>query len=164
MILTYEFRDISRAIQGRTWSLPGRFSGSTRCRMIRPLYCYSVLNDKVTCLPVHLLNSCVHGCNITGCMGKRNCNVIAAIFCIRHIDINNTIKQPQGIDCIISATIIDNWDSKALVCSNLYCFHHLGNDMGRCHDIDVMATPVLQAGSSFQPDLHRTFHYHVRTG
>jgi hypothetical protein len=36
MMLTYELRDISLAIHWRTRSLPARFSGSARCRMIRP--------------------------------------------------------------------------------------------------------------------------------
>jgi hypothetical protein len=78
-------------------------------------------------------------------MGKCKRDVIAAVFCVRHIDINNAIEQPEGFDSIVSATVIDNRDMKTLVCCNPDRSHHLRDDMRRRYDIDVMATLLLEA-------------------
>lgn len=105
MIVTYESREISPAIHGRTVSLPARFSGYTWCRMMRPRVATPSSMTRSPTFRCISLCCRFHGFNVMRCNRECKSYFVAAVFCIRQVNIDNPVQEPESIRGIISPAV-----------------------------------------------------------
>ena len=72
-------------------------------------------------------------------------NVVAAVFCIRHVDVDDPVKETECLHSIVSPGIVDNRDRQSPSGSDADALYQLRDDVGWRHDVDVVASPLLQA-------------------
>ena len=77
-------------------------------------------------------------------LGKACCLFRIPELEIRHIDINNTIQQPQCIHTIVTAGVVNNGNQKPIVNGMRQGSQNLGHNVGRGHEIDIMAALFLE--------------------
>jgi hypothetical protein len=77
-------------------------------------------------------------------MGESDCYGVVTIFCVRHIDVNNSFKETKCIYRFIPPAIVDDGNMESLVGGNTNTPDNLGNDMRRGDQVDIVTVPLLK--------------------
>ncbi len=117
----------------------------------------TVCNHKIACLPVHLPEAGLHCINITGGTGETFGYRVAAVFCIRQVNIHDPVKQAEGFNSIVSPGIVDNRYGQPPFSSNPDAPDQLRDDMGWRDDIDIATASPLQLYHDTSKILRRDF-------
>jgi hypothetical protein len=66
------------------------------------------------------------------------------VFKIRHVDIKDSIQEPQSLERIISPGVVNKWNRKAFFYGEGEGFQDLGDIMSRRDKIDVVTAQPLK--------------------
>jgi hypothetical protein len=77
-------------------------------------------------------------------MGEGHGYFIVPVFCVRHIDVNNSIKKAKCFSRLISSAIVYEGNMESLISGNPDTPDNLGNNMRGGHQIDIMTIPLLK--------------------
>jgi hypothetical protein len=77
-------------------------------------------------------------------MGEGDCYGVVTVFCVRHIDVNNSFKKAKCLYRLITPAIVYDGDMESLVSGNANTPDELGNYMRRGHQVDIVTLPLLK--------------------
>ena len=66
------------------------------------------------------------------------------IFEVGHIDVNDPVQQPQGLQPLVATGVVDQGETEPPEGGCSHGTDNIGDIVGRSHQVDVMASPLLQ--------------------
>ena len=125
--------------------VPASPSGRTRCRTSRspegdPL----LVQFQVAYLAMHLFQGRRDHLRVVGRLGVLGRNVPPRVFEVRHIDVEDSVEEPQGFDRVVAARVVDQGHGQALFNGQGEGLQDLGGKMRRADKVEVMAADLLQ--------------------
>ena len=95
-------------------------------------------------LAMHLFQDAPGYIGIIGGLRILPRHVFPGILEVRHIDIEYSVQQVQGLERVVSTCIIDEGDGKARFDGLWQRLQYVGNEVGRAHEIDIVASAALE--------------------
>ena len=103
-----------------------------------------LIHNQVTNLAVHFGYGLHRPRTVVRCAGEILCALVLGELEIRHVDVNHAFKQPERLQCVVTAGVVDDWNAKSASNGGGNSLQNLRHDMRWCDEIDVAASFCLQ--------------------